>query len=97
MFKKEEKPKTSSELPASPKVKNFADEVFLVSSDPKSDKLPSLDSSSIIASISENPNTSAFFEDCDINTWNEVYIALGKLKLHTRAKWDEISKVLRYR
>lgn len=30
MFNKEEKPKTSPELPASPKVKNFSDEVFLV-------------------------------------------------------------------
>ena len=95
MFKKEEKAKFSPELPASPKAKSFSDEVFIQI--PKPGKSPALDSSSIIASISENPNTSASFEDCDINTWNEVYIALGKLKLHTRAKWDEISRVLRYR
>ena len=95
MFKKEEKAKFNPELPVSPKTKSFADEVFMQV--PKPGKSPALDSSSIIASISENPNTSASFEDCDIDTWNEVYIALGKLKLHTRAKWDEISKVLRYR
>jgi hypothetical protein len=91
MFKKEDTAK--SEL---------ASEIFIEV--PKSEPVKEqtavqsgLSSDSIVAEISRLPNQSAVFESCDINTWNEVYIALGKLKLHTRAKWDEPSKVLRYR
>ena len=102
MFNKEEKPKFSPELPASPKTKNFADEVFLQvpKPEPVKNQPPAhadLSAESIIAEISRLPNQSAIFEPVEINTWNEVYVALSKLKLHTRVKWDEVSKVLKYR
>jgi len=40
MFNKEEKPKGVPELPASPEVKNFADEVFLVKDFPSPNAKP---------------------------------------------------------
>ena len=102
MFKKEEKPKFSPEPSASPQVKNFADEVFIQvpKPEPVKNQPPAhadLNAESIIAEISRLPNQSAVFEPVEISTWNEVYVALSKLKLHTRAKWDGNSKVLRYR
>lgn len=102
MFNKEEKSKSSPELNISPEAKSLADEIFIQvpKPEPVKNEPPAhsdLSSESIIAEISRLPNQSAVFEPCDINTWNEVYIALSKLKLHTMAKWDETSKVLKYR
>jgi len=96
MFKKEDTAKSEQVK------KEVASEIFIEVPKPEPVKEQpavesGLSSDSIIAEISRLPNQSAVFESCDINTWNEVYIALSKLKLHTRAKWDEVSKVLKYR
>jgi len=104
MFEKFKNEDTDHEVPAVPKTeaKKFAEEVFIEvpKPEPITNEPPAhsgLSSDSIIKEISRLPDQSAVFEPCDINTWNEVYVALSKLKLHTRAKWDEASKVLRYR
>tara|TARA_R110000824_G_scaffold2020_4_gene9790 strand:+ start:4733 stop:5005 length:273 start_codon:yes stop_codon:yes gene_type:complete len=89
MFNKEEKPKTSPELPASPKVKNFSDEIFLVESSPKS----SNDASFIINTINENPGKPAIFENCTGSTFNQVYKAVGRVK----PTWDEAKGIIKYK
>lgn len=102
MFKKEEEPKISPELNISPKAKSLSDEIFIQvpKPEPVKNEPPArsdLSSESIISEISRLPNQSAIFEPVEIGTWNEVYVALSKLKLHNGAKWDGISKVLKYR
>ena len=89
MFNKEEKPKTSQELPASPKVKNFADEVFLVKDSPK----PSNDAGFIIDTINQNPGKAAIFENCTGSTFNQVYNAVGRVK----PTWDEVKGIIKYK
>jgi hypothetical protein len=98
MFNKEEKSKSTPELPASPNAKSLTGEVYLVKDSPKSkaDVVKtdsSNDASFIIKTINENPGRPAIFENCTGSTFNQVYRMVGRIK----PTWDDVNKVIKYK
>ena len=92
MFGKEFKDEdTESEIPAAPKVepKKPTEKVF--------DSPSKIDVDSFIESVKASPEDSATLEDCDVVAYNKVYIALKKVRLHTKCVWDEDNSILKYR
>ena len=95
MFGKEFKDdETDPMIPAVPKkdVKEFAKEVFIEV--PKPATATSADS--FIKKVKSNPEDSAVLK-CDVETFNKVYSALKKCKLHNACVWDGEGSILRYK
>tara|TARA_R110000822_G_scaffold117124_2_gene249206 strand:- start:1995 stop:2279 length:285 start_codon:yes stop_codon:yes gene_type:complete len=94
MFNKEEKSTFNKDWGLdNKKMLEKSREVFIET--PKPDKLN--DVGSIVESIKENPEKSLTVNDCSSSLWSAVYGRLDMLGLHKRAKWDEESRVFKYR
>lgn len=94
MFKKEEKSTFNKDWGLdNKKILEKSREVFIET--PKPDKLNDL--GSIIESIKENPEKSLTVNDCSSSLWSAIYVQLDKLNLHKKVKWDEKSRVFKYK
>ena len=96
MFGKEFKDdETDPVIPAVPKkdVKEFAKEIFIEVPKPTA----AISADSFIEKVKSSPEDPAVLEDCDVETFNKVYNALKKCKLHNACVWDGEGFILRYK